>query len=84
MMTIMANNRSNSNRQFRYAPLPADYAKRTLFRISVILSVGNAYGKKFRGVFETMGVGNLVADPRVMGKKEIFKIINRAFEDKKN
>jgi colanic acid/amylovoran biosynthesis protein len=49
-----------------------------------IPAVGIAYSKKFKGVFETMGVGNLVADPRMMGKKEIFEIINRTIEDRKN
>jgi len=48
-----------------------------------IPAVGIAYSQKFKGVFETIGVENLVADPRMMEKKEIFTIINRAFEERK-
>jgi colanic acid/amylovoran biosynthesis protein len=48
-----------------------------------IPAVGIAYSQKFKGVFETIGVENLVADPRMMGKDEIFKIINNALEDRK-
>ena len=47
-----------------------------------IPSVGIAYSKKFKGVFETVGVENLVADPRTMGKEEIIEVIRNAFEDR--
>lgn len=47
-----------------------------------IPSVGMAYSKKFKGVFQTVGVDNLVADPRMMRKEEIFKVVNDAFEER--
>jgi len=48
-----------------------------------IPAVGIAYSKKFKGVFETIGLENLVADPRIMEEEKIFSIINRALEDRK-
>jgi len=36
---------------------------------------GIAYSKSFKGVFETVGVENLIADPRTMGKEEIIEVI---------
>jgi colanic acid/amylovoran biosynthesis protein len=47
-----------------------------------IPAVGIAYSKKFQGVFETVGVGNLVADPRTMEKEEIIKVICDAFQNR--
>ena len=44
-----------------------------------IPSVAIAYSKKFRGVFETIDVESLVADPRKLGKKELLKIIDGAY-----
>jgi polysaccharide pyruvyl transferase WcaK-like protein len=49
-----------------------------------IPTVGIAYSKKFSGVFESIGVGHLVADPRIMNEKKIFEIIENAFEDRQN
>jgi len=45
-----------------------------------IPAVGIAYSRKFYGVFESIGVESLVADPRTMGKKEILSIIDEAYE----
>lgn len=49
-----------------------------------IPAVGIAYSEKFKGVFETVGLQHLVADPRTLGKKEIFELIEHALEDRKN
>lgn len=49
-----------------------------------IPAVGIAYSKKFKGVFETVGLQHLVADPRSLGKEEIFAIIDHSIEDRKN
>jgi len=49
-----------------------------------IPAVGIAYSKKFKGVFETVDLQHLVADPRILNKKEIFEIINHSIEDRKN
>ena len=48
-----------------------------------IPAVGIAYSKKFKGVFETIEIGHLVADLRIMDKKEIIKVIHNSFEDRK-
>ena len=48
-----------------------------------IPAVGIAYSKKFKGVFETVGVENLVADPRTMEKEEIIEVISKASDDRK-
>jgi polysaccharide pyruvyl transferase WcaK-like protein len=45
-----------------------------------IPAVGIAYSKKFKGVFETVGVENLIADPRTMGKEEIIEVICTALK----
>jgi polysaccharide pyruvyl transferase WcaK-like protein len=49
-----------------------------------IPAVGIAYSKKFKGVFETVGLQHLVADPRVLDKKAIFEIVDQALEDRNN
>lgn len=45
-------------------------------------TVSIAYSRKFIGVMETIGVAELVADPRTLNKEEIFKVISDAFEQK--
>ena len=45
-----------------------------------IPTVGIAYSKKFHGVFESVGVEELVVDMRRYGKDEILAAINDAFE----
>lgn len=47
-----------------------------------IPTVSIAYSDKFFGVMQTIGVVELVADPRKLGKEEIFKVIGDAFEHK--
>ncbi len=42
-------------------------------------AVGIAYSRKFRGVFETLGVEVCVADPRVMSEEEIVSVVADAF-----
>ena len=46
-----------------------------------IPAVGVAYSKKFQGVFETVGVGNLIADLRNMDVTEILHAVSSAFEN---
>jgi len=43
-------------------------------------TVSIAYSSKFIGVMETIGVAELVADPRKLEKEEIFSVIGDAFE----
>lgn len=45
-------------------------------------TVSIAYSSKFSGVMETIGVQELVADPRALDKHEILGIIDRAFEQR--
>jgi len=45
-----------------------------------IPTVSIAYSRKFIGVMQTIGVGDLVADPRILQKDEIFDVIDDAFE----
>lgn len=45
-----------------------------------IPTVSIAYSNKFIGVMETIGVAELVADPRKLGKEEIVSVISGAFE----
>lgn len=45
-------------------------------------TVSIAYSSKFSGVMETIGVGDLVADPRTLDKHEILGIIDKAFEQR--
>ena len=44
-----------------------------------IPNVGLAYSKKFRGVFESVGIGQQVVDMRRMGHTEILVVIDDAF-----
>lgn len=41
-----------------------------------IPAIGIAYSQKFLGVFETVGAGPLVADPRHLTTEQILKVIN--------
>lgn len=45
-------------------------------------TVSIAYSSKFLGVMKTIGVAELVADPRKLGKDELFRVISDAFEHK--
>ena len=45
-------------------------------------TVSIAYSRKFIGVMETIGVAELVADPRKLEKEEMFRMIGDAFEQK--
>jgi|CXWL01.1.fsa_nt_gi polysaccharide pyruvyl transferase WcaK-like protein len=45
-------------------------------------TVSIAYSSKFIGVMQTIGVAELVADPRKLAKEEIFRVIGDAFEHK--
>lgn len=45
-------------------------------------TVSIAYSSKFIGVMQTIGVAELVADPRKLSKEEIFRVISDAFEKK--
>jgi colanic acid/amylovoran biosynthesis protein len=45
-----------------------------------IPTVSIAYSNKFIGVMDTIGVAELVADPRRLGKEEIVRVISDAFE----
>ena len=45
-------------------------------------TVSIAYSSKFIGVMQTIGVAELVADPRNLEKEEIFRVIGDAFEHK--
>ena len=47
-----------------------------------IPTVSIAYSKKFIGVMRTIGVSELVADPRQLGQEEILRVIGEAFEQK--
>lgn len=47
-----------------------------------IPAVGMAYSNKFKGVFETVGVENLVLDLRSMEMNDIIVFLGNAFEDK--
>ena len=48
----------------------------------LIPTVSIAYSNKFIGVMQTIGVAELVADPRKLDKEEIFRVISDAFEHK--
>ena len=43
-------------------------------------AVGLAYSKKFLGVFESIGVKELVVDLRENGHDSVTEVVNRAFE----
>jgi len=45
-----------------------------------IPAVGIAYSKKFQGVFESIGLGNCVADAYRCNKDELLSIVEAAFE----
>ena len=45
-----------------------------------IPAVGIAYSRKFKGVFESIGVGDLVADPRQLELDEMLEIIQSAYQ----
>jgi polysaccharide pyruvyl transferase WcaK-like protein len=45
-------------------------------------TVSIAYSRKFIGVMQTIGVAELVADPRKLEKEEILGIIDNAFEQR--
>lgn len=47
-----------------------------------IPAIGIAYSKKFKGVFETVGMESLVADPRLSDKDEILRIIDTAYDNR--
>ncbi len=47
-----------------------------------IPTVAIAYSKKFKGVMDSIGVGNLVADPREMEEQEILGVINKAYAER--
>ena len=47
-----------------------------------IPTVGLAYSKKFKGVFETVGMDQYVADMRYNNDKNVLKIISRAFDER--
>ena len=47
-----------------------------------IPTVSIAYSSKFIGVMQTIGVAELVADPRKLEKDEMFRVISDAFEHK--
>ena len=42
-------------------------------------AVGIAYSRKFRGVFNTLGVEACVTDPRIMSEEEIVSAVADAF-----
>lgn len=45
-------------------------------------SVAIAYSKKFHGVMESIGVESCVANPCILGKKEILGLVGKAFEER--
>jgi polysaccharide pyruvyl transferase WcaK-like protein len=47
-------------------------------------AVSIAYSDKFAGVMQSLGLSNLVADPRILEQDEILRIIDRSFEDRSN
>jgi polysaccharide pyruvyl transferase WcaK-like protein len=47
-----------------------------------IPAVGIAYSRKFIGVFETIGIQSLVADPRILDYDQLMAVIFEAFEDR--
>ncbi len=47
-----------------------------------IPAIGIAYSKKFKGVFETVGMESLIADPRLSDKDEILQIIDAAYDNR--
>ncbi|OHB61004.1 MAG: hypothetical protein A2167_01160 [Planctomycetes bacterium RBG_13_46_10] len=49
-----------------------------------IPAVGLSYSKKFRGVFESVGIGELAVDLREKEESEVLEAIDKAFENRKN
>jgi polysaccharide pyruvyl transferase WcaK-like protein len=47
-----------------------------------IPAVGIAYSKKFRGVFDTVGLGRCVAEVYQCDKEKLLSIVKAAFEDR--
>jgi len=47
-----------------------------------IPSVGIAYSEKFRGVFESIGVEQFVADPRTMSVREVLSLVDRTLDNR--
>ncbi|NWF55910.1 MAG: polysaccharide pyruvyl transferase family protein, partial [Syntrophaceae bacterium] len=47
-----------------------------------IPTVSIAYSKKFKGVMETIGVDEYVADPRTMDQGEIMAVIEKAYGER--
>ncbi len=47
-----------------------------------IPAIGIAYSKKFKGVFETVGMESLIADPRLSIKDEVLQIIDAAYDNR--
>ena len=47
-----------------------------------IPAVGIAYSKKFSGVFESVGVGHLIADPRHMSMEDILAVISNGLRQR--
>jgi polysaccharide pyruvyl transferase WcaK-like protein len=48
-----------------------------------IASVGLAYSRKFAGVFESIGIGEMVVDARAMEMEELTAECVRRFEDRR-
>ncbi|MEI6267288.1 MAG: polysaccharide pyruvyl transferase family protein [Methylococcaceae bacterium] len=48
-----------------------------------IPAIGISYSRKFFGVFESIGVGYLIADPRELTIDETLNVIEKAFMDRK-
>jgi colanic acid/amylovoran biosynthesis protein len=49
-----------------------------------IPAVGIAYSQKFLGVFQTVGTGELVADPRHLSTQQIIDVVERALRDRES
>ena len=47
-----------------------------------IPAVGIAYSRKFKGVFESIGVGDIVADPRELELDEMLETLQRAYKQR--
>ena len=47
-----------------------------------IPAVGIAYSKKFQGVFESIGLGNCVADAFQCSKDELLSTVTTVFENR--
>ena len=47
-----------------------------------IPAVSIAYSKKFKGLMDTVDMGDYVADPREMNEKEILALIGRAYDER--